>query len=289
MLERLFIALQHVLPQHALSRLVHRLARVETRWFSQRFIRLFARVFKVDMSDALQPDLGAYRSFNAFFTRELSPESRPLANTAGAVLCPVDGTISQAAAIDNGQLLQAKGTHFQLVDLLGGDEQLAARFDGGQFATIYLAPYNYHRIHMPLAGLLNTMRLIPGRLFSVNAVTARRVPGLFARNERVVCHFDTDAGPMAMVLVGAINVGSIETVWAGEVTPGGGRQIRTWRYPPDDGGTPRLSAGEEMGRFNMGSTVIVAFAPEAVQIAAEMTAGTAVRVGQQLGSVVTGR
>ncbi|MEM9058800.1 MAG: archaetidylserine decarboxylase, partial [Pseudomonadota bacterium] len=211
--ERLFIGLQHALPQHLVSRLVHRLARVEARWFSQAFIRSFARAFGVDMRDAAQPALGEYATFNAFFTRALAAGARPLdaGADADAVLCPVDGTISQAGAIVDGKLLQAKNAHFRLVDLLGGDTDLAAALDGGVFATIYLAPYNYHRIHMPLAGTLEGMCLVPGRLFSVNAVTARRVPGLFARNERVVCRFDTAAGPMAMVLVGAINVGSIET------------------------------------------------------------------------------
>ncbi|MEL7450900.1 MAG: archaetidylserine decarboxylase [Pseudomonadota bacterium] len=284
--ERLFIGLQHVLPQHLVSRLVHWLARVEARWFSRRFIRVFARAFKVDMSDAEQPSLDSYPTFNAFFTRSLRPDARPLDDAPDAVLCPVDGTISQAGPIENGMLLQAKGSQFSLQSLLGNDAELAQQLDGGTFATIYLAPYNYHRIHMPLAGTTQSMRLVPGRLFSVNAVTARRVPGLFARNERVVCNFTTPAGPMAMVLVGAINVGSIETVWAGEVTPGGGRDVRTWAYGLSDDNATTLDAGAEMGRFNMGSTVIVAFPPGAVVLEHSMTPGTTVRMGERLGHCV---
>ena len=284
--ERLFVALQHILPQHAVSRAIHRLTRIEAPWFARRFIRVFARVFKVDMSDAEQPALDAYPSFNAFFTRSLKNGARPLDSAPDAVLCPVDGTISQAGMIEHGKLLQAKNTHFSLADLLGGDTDMAAALEGGVFATIYLAPYNYHRIHMPLAGEMQTMRLVPGRLFSVNAVTARAVPGLFARNERVMCAFKTDSGPMAMVLVGAINVGSIETVWAGEVTPGSGRKPRTWRYPSGDAATPRLAAGAEMGRFNMGSTVIVAFARGTVRLASGIVSGATVRFGQRLGSTL---
>ena len=284
--ERLFIGLQHVLPQHLVSRLVHRLARIEARWFSRRFIRIFARAFTVDMRDAAQPSLDSYQTFNAFFTRALRPDARPLDDAPGTVLCPVDGTISQAGPIESGTLLQAKGSRFSLQSLLGNDAELARLLDGGTFATIYLAPYNYHRIHMPLSAVTASMCLVPGRLFSVNAVTARRVPGLFARNERVVCHFSTQAGPMAMVLVGAINVGSIETVWAGEVTPGGGRKVQTWNYDAAGEDSTKLDAGAEMGRFNMGSTVIVAFPPGAVELEQHMTPGTTVRMGERLGRLL---
>src|SRR5580698_1522726 len=206
---RCFILLQRLLPQHALSRLIHKLARVRARGLKNALIRGFVRIFKPVMSDARQPDPLAYESFNAFFTRELAAGARPLPQDPASVASPVDGTISQIGYLDGQSILQAKGRSFSLAALLGGPAAETAQFAGGAFATLYLAPYNYHRIHMPRAGELRTTRHVPGKLFSVNAVTAAAVAGLFARNERVACVFEEDRLPFAMVLVGALFVGSI--------------------------------------------------------------------------------
>jgi phosphatidylserine decarboxylase len=216
---RLFVALQYVLPQHLLSALMYRLARLRWRLLKNLLIATFLRLYRIDMSETEQPDAKAYRDFNAFFTRALRPDARPMDLDPRAVVSPVDGRISQSGPITASRLIQAKGRDFTVEELLGGDPEQARVFIGGTFVTIYLAPSDYHRIHMPLGGDLAWMRHIPGRLFSVNNVTADLVPRLFARNERVACRFETDVGAMAMVLVGAIFVGGIETVWAGEVTP----------------------------------------------------------------------
>jgi phosphatidylserine decarboxylase len=280
--DRFFVWLQYLLPQHALSRLIHRLARVRQPWFKNAFIRAFVRLFRIDMSEASEPEPTAFESFNAFFTRSLRAEARPLPAAGEALVCPVDGTVSQAAAARDGRLLQAKDRDYALTDLLG-DPDWARRLAGGPFATLYLAPYNYHRIHMPVSARLRRMIYLPGRLFSVNAATVRSVPRLFARNERVVCLFDTAAGPMAQVLVGALNVGSIETVWAGEVTPGRPRETACWDY---DAAPVVLERGAEMGRFNMGSTVITVFASGRVSLATDLAPGQPVRVGQLLGTVL---
>lgn len=274
---------QYPLPQHMLSRVVHRLARNESPGFKRWLIRAFARRFRVDMSEALTPDLDSYASFNAFFTRALRADARPLA-AAGAA-CPVDGSVSQRGTIHDGRIFQAKGRSFSTLELVGGNEDIAQHFTDGSFATLYLSPRDYHRIHMPLDGHLRQMVHVPGRLFSVNPPTTRAVPRLFARNERVVTVFDTPAGPMALVLVGALFVASIETVWAGEVTPPHGRQIRRWDYPAAGDGSVKLARGEEMGRFNMGSTVIVLFGQDAAGWAPEIEADAPVRVGQALAQV----
>ncbi len=276
--ERAFVALQQVLPQHLLSAGMYRLTRCTWRPFKDAFITAFVRRFRVDMDQAADPNPRAYPSFNAFFTRALKPGARPLAAEPDALLCPSDGAVSQIGTIRDGALIQAKGHSYTVLDLLGGDGEAAAEFAGGSFATIYLSPRDYHRVHMPLAGRLQTMTHIPGHLFSVNAVTARAVPGLFARNERVLCRFDTAVGPLALILVGAIFVGSMETVWAGQVTPEpkGGRR-------PDPTGPVRLEAGEEMGRFNMGSTVILLLPPGAVDWLPGLEPGDKLRMGQALG------
>lgn len=279
MTDRLFVLLQYLLPQHGVSRFVHWATRVRTRWFKNLLIRSFVRGFRVDMSDAAEPQATAYPTFNAFFTRALIADARPTPGSPLAIAAPVDGTVSQAGLAADGRLFQAKDRDYGLADLLG-DRTLATNLSGGAFATIYLAPYNYHRIHMPLDGELRRMIYLPGRLFSVNAATVRSVPRLFARNERVVCCFDTAAGPLAMVLVGALNVGSIETVWAGEVAPGRPRRGAVADYAP---GEIVLGRGEEMGRFNMGSTVIAVFAPGQVALAPALTAGALVRLGQSIG------
>jgi phosphatidylserine decarboxylase len=275
--DRLFIWFQHVLPQHALSRLVLRATRVKAPWFKNWLIRGFLKLYTIDMDDAVQPDPLRYASFNEFFTRALRPDARSLAKEPREIACPVDGVISEAGKIDGDTLLQAKGRNYTLKELLASCAW-AKDFEGGSFATIYLAPFNYHRVHMPLAGRLRETVYVPGRLFSVNAATASLVPRLFARNERVLTWFDTAFGEFALILVGALNVGSIATVWAGDITPAPRRVATT--LPPQ---AVSLDKGEEMGRFNMGSTVILLFQKDRARWHAELRAGATVRLGQSLG------
>ncbi|WP_295590153.1 archaetidylserine decarboxylase [uncultured Lamprocystis sp.] len=281
---RLFVGLQHVLPQHLLSLLMYRLARIEWAPLKNLMIRAYVRLVGVDLRAAAQPELTAYPHLNAFFTRALRPDARPLDPDPRAVLSPVDGTISQIGSITDGRIIQAKGIDYSVRDLLGGQQEANHVFDGGRFATIYLSPRDYHRIHMPLAGELAEMTYVGGRLFSVNQVTAALVPGLFARNERVLCLFGTDLGPVAVVLVGAIFVGGIETVWEGEVTPAlPGLRSRRWQYT---GSTARvrLDRGEELGRFNLGSTVILLFPADTLTWAPSLVPGQPVRLGQRIGT-----
>lgn len=282
--DRLRYLAQSFLPQRGLTRLTHAVTRVRTPWFKDALIRLFIRHFRVNLAEALEPNAGAYPHFNAFFTRALKPGARPIAPGDRVICCPVDGAVSQIGVADVDTLVQAKGRTFSLTALLG-DAERAKPFQGGAFATLYLSPRDYHRIHLPLTGRLREMVHIPGKLFSVSPLTARMVDGLFARNERVVTQFDTSAGPMALVLVGAINVASIETVWAGAITPPLGKTIRRWDYPPSGDGTVRLEKGAEMGRFNMGSTVIVLFGPGQVRWEAQIKPGATVRMGQRLGKM----
>ncbi|MDG1688660.1 MAG: archaetidylserine decarboxylase [Gammaproteobacteria bacterium] len=261
---------QYLIPQHTLSLFMYRLTRCEVVWFKNVFIRFITRQYKVNMAEAAETDLATYPSFNAFFTRLLKEGVRPIADND--IVSPVDGVVSQAGPIVSGQIVQAKGQDYSVLSLLGGDDALTAEFVGGQFATIYLSPKDYHRIHMPVTGKLRKMRYVPGDLFSVSPRTARTVPDLFARNERVVVTFDTELGPMVMVLVGAIFVGSMATVWSGQITPGYGKAVRQWTY--DDAEAMMIEKGQEMGRFNMGSTVVLLFGEQAVtfndQIVAEM-------------------
>ncbi|OHC25839.1 MAG: phosphatidylserine decarboxylase [Pseudomonadales bacterium RIFCSPLOWO2_12_59_9] len=283
MQQRLFILSQYLLPHHLLSRLIGCAAECRAGWFKSRLINWFAKQYQVDMSEAAVEQLDAYEHFNAFFTRALKDGARPLDNSAGAVLSPADGAVSQLGKIEHGRIFQAKGHSFSVLELLGGDSARAAEFMGGEFATIYLSPKDYHRVHMPLAGTLREMVYVPGRLFSVNQTTAENVPELFARNERAVCIFDTERGPMAVVLVGAMIVASIETVWAGLVTPPK-RELKTSRYDAAARAPIELAKGAELGRFKLGSTAIVLFGPEQVQWAAELGAGSPVRMGQRLGA-----
>lgn len=278
---RLFVAVQHILPHHALSDLMYRLARVRWRPLKDLLIAILLRLYRIDMTEAADPNPKSYAHFNAFFTRALRADARPGEPDPRAVVSPVDGTVSQCGRITAGRLIQAKGRDFTVAELLGDPEQARA-FIGGTFATIYLAPSDYHRIHMPLGGDLAWMQHIPGRLFSVNAATADLVPRLFARNERVACRFETDVGAMAMVLVGAIFVGGIETVWAGEVTPA---HVRSQPSSTLAGvGSVRLERGAEMGRFNLGSTVILLFEPGRVQLDDTLLPGRKIRLGQRLGA-----
>jgi phosphatidylserine decarboxylase len=237
------------------------------------------------MSEALQPNLDVYPDFNSFFTRALRPETRPIAQGAGQICCPSDGAISQLGDIQRQQIFQAKGHSYSLVELLGGSEERARPFIGGRFATTYLSPGDYHRVHMPLSGHLVEMTYIPGRLFSVAPDYTESIPRLFARNERVVCIFQTEAGSMAVILVGAIFVGSIETVWAGEITPPRSKSIKITSYSADDNDI-QLKTGEELGRFNMGgSTIIVLFGPGQVKWQSKLDAESRVQFGEVLGHV----
>jgi phosphatidylserine decarboxylase len=274
---RLFVWFQYLLPQHAVSRLVLHATRVRTPWFKDWLIRGFMKLYRIDMSEAVQPDPFSYGSFNEFFTRALKPDVRALAGGPREIACPVDGTISEAGKIDGTSLLQAKGRHYTLAELLAA-RGWAKDFEGGSFATIYLAPFNYHRVHMPLRGQLRETVYVPGRLFSVNAATASLVPRLFARNERVLTWFDTEFGEFALILVGALNVGSIATVWAGDITPAP-RRVAT-ALPPQQ---RSLEKGEELGRFNMGSTVILLFQKDRARWHDDLRSGTTVRLGQSLG------
>jgi phosphatidylserine decarboxylase len=276
---RLFVWFQYLLPQHGLSRLILAATRVRTAWFKNWTIRRFLELYRVDMTEAAESDPYRYGSFNEFFTRALRAGVRPIASDAAAVASPVDGCVSEAGTIDRDRLLQAKGRDYRLTELLAA-QPWASRFEGGSYAAIYLAPFNYHRVHMPLRGELKETVYVPGRLFSVNAVTARHVPGLFARNERVLTLFDSDAGEFALVLVGALNVGSMATVWAGDITPAARRAVTRIPGPPTT-----LEKGAELGRFNMGSTVIVLFEPNRVCLHREVQAGSVVRLGQSLGVI----
>ena len=278
---RLFVAMQYLLPQHFLSRQVHRLTRCRVKPVKNALIGSFVRHFQPDMSDAADPEPHDYPSFNAFFTRSLRPGSRPSDPDQRALVSPVDGTVSQIGRLEGSDLLQAKGHRYSVEALLGGNPGWAQRFAGGSFATLYLAPYNYHRVHMPAAASVRGAWFIPGRLFSVNTVTAAAVPGLFTRNERVVCAFEEGPLAFAMALVGALFVGSIATVWHGDVTP---RSPRTaTELPIDTGRAPlRLERGAELGRFNMGSTVILLLPPGTAEWLPELQPGSPVRVGQTI-------
>jgi len=277
---RLFVALQYLLPQHALSRLVWHVTRSRNALIRNFLIRRFIAGFNPDMGDALEPEPLRYGSFNDFFTRVLRPGARPIAADAHTIVSPVDGTVSAIGRIEGSQLLQAKGRSFSVDSLLAGAPAGREGFVDGTFATLYLAPYNYHRIHMPAAGALTAAWYVPGSLFSVNATTAAGVPGLFARNERIVCLFQEGPLCFAVVLVGALFVGSMTTHWHGEVTPAAQRRRR--ELAPAANGLSRLEKGAEFGRFNMGSTVIILLPRGAADWLPGISAGSTVRVGEPL-------
>lgn len=288
MLDRLFVLIQYVLPQRLISRLAGKLADCQPpAAIRNTVIRWFIGRYGVNMSEALHESPASYSSFNEFFTRPLKPGVRPIQGDEATVVSPVDGAISQIGEITGDQIFQAKGHSYSLTDLLGGDPERARPFEGGSFATIYLAPKDYHRIHMPMEGVLREMTYVPGQLFSVNPVTVYRLPGLFARNERVVAIFDTVAGPMAVIMVGAIIVGSVETRWAGVVAPNeGGRRVTTTSYHNH---TPaiRYQRGEEASHFRLGSTVIVVFPKGVTRWHKGLGAESVVRLGEAIGDVVT--
>ena len=278
--DRLAVLPQYLMPKGMLTRVAGRVARGRRGAATTRLIRWFVRRYGVDMSEAAEPDVAAYASFNDFFTRALRPDARPLAQAD--LVCPVDGAISQFGRIRGNQIFQAKGHDYSTPALLGGDAGLAAQFDDGHFATLYLSPKDYHRIHMPCAGSLRRMVHVPGELFSVNPTTARGVPGLFARNERVVCVFEGAAGPFVLVLVGATIVGSMATVWHGVVNPPRPGRVREWRYDADDAAAVELAQGAEMGRFLLGSTVVLLFPPGGLAFNPAWMPGGAVRMGEMM-------
>lgn len=268
------------LPHHLVSRVVLWLTRRESI-LTGPAIKGFAKLFHVEMQDAVEPNLENYKTFNAFFTRALKPEARPITEGLGEIACPADGRISAIGDINEGRIFQAKNRDYSLLTLIGGDQTAANRLSDGAFTTIYLSPRDYHRLHMPISGKLLSQVHVPGRLFSVGPHTVRTLPNLFARNERVVAQFETDVGLMALVLVGAINVAAIETVWHGLVTPPKGKKIGSIDYTSDT--AVNLERGAEMGRFNMGSTIIVLMENKA-KWRVDMNPGDAVRMGQYIGN-----
>jgi len=283
--DRWFAALQYILPKRLLSRVIYAVARSEVRWIRNTFLRIFLSVYRLNMAEAVQPDPFAYRSFNDFFTRALRPGVRPIAAESDAIVSPVDGTVSQCGAIEGDLLIQAKGQNYSLQELLGSDAEAVATYRDGSFVCIYLAPYNYHRIHMPCAGTARDNVYVPGELFSVNAATARAVPRVFARNERLICDFTTPLGRMAVILVGALFVGSIETVHCGEVNPPPRARKAPTRIATGLG--RQFAKGEELGRFNMGSTVILLFERNRVAWESTLVPESTVQLGRPIARTVS--
>ena len=278
MSERLAVLLQYLLPKQALTALAGKFAAARAGGLTTSVIRWFVGRYRVNMAEAANPDIAGYASFNEFFTRSLQPDARPLAQAD--FICPVDGAISQFGAIDHDRIFQAKGHNYSTTALVGGDAVLAAQFENGHFATLYLSPKDYHRIHMPCAGKLTRMIHVPGDLFSVNPVTARGVPGLFARNERVVCVFEGEDGPFVMVLVGATIVGSMATVWHGVVNPPRPGHLREWCYEDQQ---LRFRQGDEMGRFLLGSTVVMLFPQQTLAFNPDWSPQRSIRFGEKMG------
>lgn len=284
MLNQLKVIWQYCLPQHLLSRLVGRVAEIRVKRIKNALIRCAISRYKINLDEAISNDINDYPTFNAFFTRELKPGVRPISDDDNEVCSPVDGTISQLGTIDHNQIFQAKGHHYSIDDLLGGKDHQPASFDEGSFATIYLAPKDYHRIHMPVSGELTRMVYVPGRLFSVNPLTTSNIPNLFARNERVICYFKTTFGTIAVIMVGAMLVASIKTPWAGIIAPHRGNDIKIWDYADN---TLNLSykCGDEIGQFCFGSTVIVLFPKQGVEFAQQLKANSSLQLGQTMGHV----
>lgn len=278
--DKIKIALQYAMPKHAVSRLVGKLAAAKMGWLTTKLIDIFINAYGINMSEAKLKKASDFNTFNDFFTRELENGARTIDTDDDTLCYPVDGAISQQGDIVEGKLIQAKGFNYSLTSLLGGDARTAAPFQKGKFSCIYLAPKDYHRIHMPMAATLREMIYVPGELFSVNPLTANNVPDLFARNERVVTIFDTDHGALAMVLVGATIVASIETTWAGTITPPAGSDIFRWKYPAKGVDAITFEKGDEMGRFKLGSTVVSTFAPNMVEFTPEAGPQTITRLGE---------
>ncbi len=282
----LFLLLQKILPRSLLTSLVYRIAQIRTVAVKNYLIRRFVGIYKVNVDEILLAIPDGYACFNEFFVRELKPGQRPIDNDVHSIVSPADGTVSAAGKIDKDRIFQAKGLHYTLIDLLSTDLDDVDNYIDGSFATIYLAPYNYHRVHCPVAGKLNAVRYVPGDLYSVNATTVSLLPNLFTRNERLICHFETAVGPLVVILVGAMNVGSISTSWTGEIRPrkkGVAEDIDIHA-----GETPATVAkGELLGWFNMGSTVIVLLPSSTSNEFADLTGGQVVRMGEAIGSVAT--
>jgi phosphatidylserine decarboxylase len=279
--DRLFAALQYVLPKHLLTRVIYNVARSQSPLVKRSLLRAFLSMYRVNLAEAVETDPFAYRSFNDFFTRALKPDARPIDLDPAVIVSPVDGAVSQCGELEDNRLLQAKGHYYSLEELLGGDRESAAAYRDGSFACIYLAPFNYHRIHMPCAATVRGNLYAPGELFSVNASTARAVPRVFARNERLICEFDTTHGRMAVILVGALFVGSIETVHCGEANPPPRR--RTALQPMAAGIGRHFEKAEELGRFNMGSTVVLLFQKKRIQWVDSLSPGSTVQLGRAIG------
>ncbi len=282
------IGLQYCAPKQTLTQLAGKLASMKAGKLTTAVIRWFIRQYGIDMNEARNSDPAAYATFNDFFVRELKDGARPINDDAATISHPADACVSQLGPITGGELIQAKGHTYEAVELLGGDQPLADEFVDGHFATLYLSPKDYHRVHMPCDGTLRHMVYVPGELFSVNPLTAKNVPNLFARNERVVCIFDTEFGPMAQVLVGATIVGSIETVWAGTITPPRSPQIHRWNYPAEGEQAITLKKGDEMGRFKLGSTVINLFPKNAIEFVDGLEAGVPTKMGSAYATRVSG-
>ncbi len=276
----------YLLPHHLLSRIVLRAARWRFAPWKNALIRWFIWCYDVDLSEAVEQNSRAYISFNGFFTRALRPDARPVSSTRGIICSPADCTVSQSGHIQSTSIFQAKGRDFSVTELLGGDPQRAAPFENGDFATLYLSPKDYHRVHMPYTGRLIESVYVPGRLFSVAPHTTRTIPRLFARNERFVAIFETEIGPMAVILVGAIFVACIETVWGGIATPPHGRQIRAQRYPDYGNDVIHLDTGDELGRFNMGSTVILLFGPKRIAWHESLSEKSSLQMGRPIGNCI---
>ncbi len=285
--DRIKIALQYAMPKHAISRLVGKLAAAKMGWLTTKLIDVFINAYGINMSEAKLKKASDFETFNDFFTRELESGARTINPDSDSLCYPVDGAISQQGDIVEGKLIQAKGFDYSLTSLLGGDSRTAAPFQKGKFSCIYLAPKDYHRIHMPMAATLREMIYVPGELFSVNPLTANNVPDLFARNERVVTIFDTDHGALAMVLVGATIVASIETTWAGTITPPAGSDIFRWQYPAKGVDAITFEKGDEMGRFKLGSTVVSTFAPDMVEFTPEAGPKTVTRLGELYANLIS--
>ncbi len=283
--DKLLTGLLKILPQHLLAGAMYKLARSQWPPLKKLLITRVVKRYAVDVGDANSSDLDSYASFNAFFTRALKPGARAIAPGEHSIACPADGKVNHAGSIDQGHLIQAKGHEYELANLLAGDQTLMGEFMGGSYATVYLSPRDYHRVHMPVTGRLREMHFVPGELFSVSEATTQLVPELFARNERVICVFDTVAGPMAVILVGAIFVGSMETIWHGEVREPGNAPT-AWRYQDQQAIT--INKGEELGRFNMGSTVILLLPPDQASWEDTLLPGAAVRMGEAIGSLRPG-
>lgn len=284
-IDRIKIALQYIMPKHAISRLVGKFAAAKAGWLTTKAIKWFIKAYDINMSEAKLKKAEDFATFNDFFTRELEEGARNIDNNSNTLCYPVDGAISQQGDIEQGQLIQAKGFNYSLTSLLGGDANDAKPFEDGKFSCIYLAPKDYHRIHMPMAATLRKMIYVPGDLFSVNPLTAQNVPDLFARNERVVTIFDTEHGSLAMVLVGATIVASIETVWAGTITPPAGKDVFTWSYPAEGVDAIHLKKGDEMGRFKLGSTVVSTFAPNMIEFNKSAGQETVTRLGEHYADI----